>query len=75
MSSSPVKYLPKVYSLDHHRAPFMMLDATNLLEQVLDVSMPPIPALDCRNGSNVWLFSIWLFLVDLSIYLLPAPKA
>lgn len=42
-------FIPKVNSLDHHGSPLVPLDTGNCLEDILDVSMTPILALNSRD--------------------------
>lgn len=44
----------KVHSFHHHRGPFVALNERNGLEEILNISMPPVVTFDLGDGC--WLF-------------------
>lgn len=53
----------------------MPRDACDRFENVLDVAMAPVLALDGRNRGDVWRIVSNFLVKRVSEYLLPAPKA
>lgn len=68
--------VPEVDSLDHHRVPFVVLDAGDLLEQIFNVAVSPIPTFNGRDRGNICEQSaIYADRMDCTRNVLPAPKA
>ena len=76
--------VPKIDPFDHHRGPFMALEARHRPENILDVSMTPVLAFYRGDGGDVcfhWLAGHLLGIEGgrggelLNRRILPAPKA
>lgn len=52
--SKSMANLPEIDALDHHRGPFVAMDASNCLEDVLDIAMAEVFAFHGRDGSDVY---------------------
>lgn len=49
--------IAKVDTLDHCRGPFVAMNESKCLNGILDISMPPILALDGRYRSDIYIVS------------------